>query len=283
MTAETVSSPSGSDLPPEPANNAGKTKTDVFAFRESLSLWRFWLGLAWADWRRRYRRSLLGASWVFVSFALFIGVKVLIFGAMSRQEIGFFTIWLSVGFLAWTYIGSNIVEGCNVFIASSRWIKGARLPYLIYIYQSVVRNIIQFALSAGVVLIALIFVPPPKGWMALSALLALPVYVLSAIWVQLLLAVICARYRDLVHLSQTAVRLLFFLTPILWVPEDFGAFGQYAVYNPFTHYLAILREPLISGAFPVLSWLIVLSITLVGVVAAGCVFALNRKRIVFWV
>ena len=251
--------------------------------KQSFRLWRFWVSMAWADWRRRYRRSLLGASWVFISFGLFIAVKVVIFGAMSQQELGFFAIWLAVGFLAWTYISSNIVEGCNVFINSERWIKGANLPYMVYIYQSVVRNIIQFVLSLGVVLIALVFVPPPDPIMALTALLSLPVYVISALWVQLLLAVICARFRDIVHLAQTIVRLLFFLTPILWVPADFGVFGQYADYNPFTHYLAIMREPLVSGVFPVLSWIVVGAMTLGGSVLAIAVFKLNRKRIVFWI
>lgn len=271
--------------PPQTAQRlrARPVEDGVFQLPRTLELWRFWLALAWQDWRRRYRRSALGAAWVFISFALFVGVKIMIFGAMSRQEIGFFSIWLSVGFLTWVYISSNVVEGCNVFIASSRWIKGANIPYLAYVFQSVTRSVIQFVLSFGVVAIALFFVPPPDPWIALTALAALPALVLSALWVQVLLGVFCARFRDAVHLTQTAVRLLFFLTPILWVPSDFGRFGDFAVYNPFTHYIAIIRDPLAYGVIPWMSWGVVGAITAVGFAAAAAAFAANRHRIVFWV
>ena len=255
----------------------------VLELARSLSLWRFWMALAWQDWRRRYRRSALGAAWVLVSFALFVGVKILIFGAMTQNEIGFFSLWLSIGFLIWTYISSNIVEGGNVFIASARWINGADLPYMIYVFQSVARSIIQFLLALGVILVLLVFFPPPKPLVALTAIPAMGVLVLNAIWSQTFLGVICARYRDLVHLSQTIVRLLFFLTPILWVPSDFGRFGEFAVYNPFTHYIAIIRDPLVLGTIPWFSWAVVGAMTLVGTLAAYLVFAINRRRIVFWV
>lgn len=266
-----------------PAATARMSRAGVFQLRRTLELWRFWVALAWQDWRRRYRRSAIGAAWVFISFALFVGVKILIFGAMSQQEIGFFSIWLSVGFLIWVYISSNVVEGCNVFIASSRWIKGADIPYLVYVFQSVMRSIIQFLLSLGVVVVALVFFPPSNPLVALSALLALPLYILSALWVQTLLGVFCARFRDAVHLTQTAVRLLFFLTPILWVPADFGRFGEFAIYNPFTHFIAIVRDPLAYGTIPWASWGVVSAITLVGLIAAAAVFSANRHRIVFWV
>lgn len=262
---------------------AKKSRASVLELSRSISLWRFWSALAWQDWRRRYRRSMLGAAWVFVSFAMFVGVKILIFGAMTQNEIGFFSLWLSIGFLIWTYISSNVVEGGNVFISSARWIKGADLPYLIYVFQSVARSIIQFLLALGVILSLLVFFPPPNALTALTAVPAMLVLVINAIWSQTLLGVICARHRDLVHLSQTIVRLLFFLTPILWVPSDFGKFGEFAIYNPFTHYIAIIRDPLVLGTIPWFSWGVVCALTVVGSVAAYLAFAVNRRRIVFWV
>lgn len=264
-------------------SDATQSVTSVFQFARAAALWRFWLALAWADWKTRYRRSALGAAWVFVSFAAFVGVKVLVFGAMSAQDLGFFAIWLAAGFLIWTYISANIVEGCNVFVLSARWIKGADLPYIGYVLQSVARNTIQLVLSAAVLVIALIVYPPPSAAASLTILLAIPVLVLNALWVQLALGVLCARHRDFIHLAQTLVRLLFFLTPILWVPADFGRFGDYAVYNPFTHYLAIVRDPLVFGTVPGMSWLIVLAITVCGVAASLIAFHQFRRKIVFWV
>lgn len=248
-----------------------------------IRLWRFWLMLAWHDWRRRFRRSLLGAAWLFVSFALFVGVKIVIFGVLSAEEMSFFAVWLSTGFLIWTFIQANLVEGCNVFIASSRWITGTDLPYGIYVLQSVTRSVIQLALSGLVILIVLAIFPAPDPWIALTCLLSIPILIVNGIWTQLLLGVICARVRDLVHLTQTVVRLLFFLTPILWVPASFGEYGKYADYNPFTHVIAIFRDPLVYGTVPYVSWMIVLAITIAGCAISALVFRLNKNRIFYWV
>lgn len=252
-------------------------------FPKAVQLWRFWLMLAWHDWRRRYRRSALGAAWLFVSFALFVGVKIAIFGAMSTESMAFFAVWLGSGFLVWTYVQANLVEGCNVFISAARWIKGADLPYAIYVMQSVTRSVIQFALSGLVIVIILFMFPPPNLMVALTSILSLPVLVANAVWSQLFLGVICSRHRDLIHLTQTAVRLLFFLTPILWVPSSFGRFGELAVYNPFTHYIAIFRDPLVYGTIPWMSWGIVGAMTIVGVLLSILVFRLNKNKIVFWI
>lgn len=248
-----------------------------------FQLWRFWLTLAWHDWRRRFRRSFLGAAWLFVSFALFVGVKIVIFGVLSAESMAFFSVWLATGFLIWTFIQANLVEGCNVFISSARWIKGADLPYGIYVLQSVTRSLIQLVLAGLVIVIVLFIYPPPDFWMAMTSLLAFPVLIVNGIWTQLLLGTICARVRDLIHLTQTATRLLFFLTPILWVPESFGEYGKYADYNPFTHVIAIFRDPLVYGTFPVDSWLIVLAITVSGLALSIVVFDRNKHRIFYWV
>ena len=258
------------------------SRPDLFELGRSLSLWRFWMALAWHDWRRRYRRSLLGAAWIFVSFGLFIAVKILIFGALSSQPQAFFAVWLSTGFLVWTFIQSSIVEGCNTFISVGRWIKGTSLPYLIYVFQSVTRGLIQFAISTLAVVILLMVYPPVGFWSVLTTFASIPVLLINSIWVQLLLGVLCAQHRDIVHLAQTLIRLLFFLTPILWVPSAFGRFGVYAMYNPMTHYIAIFREPLVSGTIPVTSWIVVGVCTLAGVIASIWLFAVNRRRLVFW-
>jgi len=67
------------------------------------------------------------------------------------------------------------------------------------------------------------------------------------------------------------------------MPSQFGPGARkYAEYNPFTHYLAIFRDPILYDDFSQQSWMIVLAITLAGWLLALIVFSNFRKRIVFW-
>ena len=252
-------------------------------FSDAIRLWRLALDGAWLDWRRRYSRSALGVAWVFISFAAFVGVKIVIFGAMSDFDIAFFAVWLSCGFLLWQLISGILVDGCSVFLQNDRMIKANNYPLFSFIFQSIAKNAIRFLISfLFFILILLYFGAPPIGaWVWVVP--ALAIYLVNAVWAQLFLGVLAARFNDIMHFVQTAVRLLFFLSPILWVPGQFGRFGELSDYNPITHYLAIVRDPLVGREPPFDSWVIVSSITVVGVALALVVFARFRNRLIFWV
>ena len=98
----------------------------------------------------------------------------------------------------------------------------------------------------------------------------------------LFLGVISARYRDVMHFSATIMQVAYFLTPVLWIPPETGPRAIAAVVNPFSHYIAILREPLLDGTVPYFSWLVVLGCTLTLLLLSLVFFAVSRRKIVFW-
>ena len=57
--------------------------TAVSDWKRALSMWRLWVALGHEDIVDRYRRSLLGTAWVVLSFALFVGVKLSVFGQLA--------------------------------------------------------------------------------------------------------------------------------------------------------------------------------------------------------
>jgi ABC-type polysaccharide/polyol phosphate export permease len=79
------------------------------------------------------------------------------------------------------------------------------------------------------------------------------------------------------------MRLLFFATPILWMPPPGSFLDRVAQLNPISHFIAIVRDPLIHDTVPMLSWVVVLVITAIGVPAGVLCYARTRDKIVFWV
>jgi ABC-type polysaccharide/polyol phosphate export permease len=150
--------------------------------------------------------------------------------------------------------------------------------------QALFRNTVPFLSNF---LITLVVCSLATGGLSVHFLWVIPAYLvlsLNAIWMFLLVGVIGARYRDIGHLIQTMMRVLFFITPIIWIPAQLGQTGEFiALINPFAHYINLLREPVASGTVPVLSWIIVLTITATGWVLATLVYSHNRRNIVHWV
>ena len=102
-------------------------------------------------------------------------------------------------------------------------------------------------------------------------------------WVHIVLGALCARHRDILHLVQAVMHVMFFLTPILYIPKQLGPKAAVLNYNPFTHYLAIVREPVVNGIIPQLSWTVVICITIVGWIAALYTLKYKTRNIAFWI
>lgn len=258
-------------------------KSAITEWIRALKLAPLWSSLAWEDLLDRYRRTTLGIAWVVLSFALFVAVKVLVFGQMvsgSKVEFGLF---VTLGFGLWTYISSMVVEGCAAYMHARPWVLGTAMPYPVYLLQVVFRNCLIFALILCVMALAMVWKPTPWTAAAWTVLPALVVYTWTSIWLAMILAPLCARMHDLYHAIQTGMRLLFFLTPVLWMPGISPTLGRIAELNPITSYIEIVRAPLLYNLVPATNWQIVCWINVAGTVAGIAVYTATRKRIAFWV
>lgn len=261
--------------------------TSAFSdIKHGLERWPLWTYLAWDDIKQTYHRSLLGMLWVSLSFALFVGVKMLVFiplmqgGATSTL---YYSAYLMLGYFGWVFISSVLNTAPTVFTSNEGFIKNDPLPLSLYVFRYIARHVVTMALMALVVALGLVFFVPerlsPVNLMAIPALL---LYVLNSIWAMLLLGVVCTRWRDVGYLMQTIMRLMFFLVPIFWIPDQMGVVWEILKWNPLAHFLIILRDPLLGEMPDMFSWTMVLATTVIGWAAAIPVFAIFRRRVVFW-
>ncbi|GAB3379200.1 ABC transporter permease [Lysobacter fragariae] len=255
----------------------------VADWKSALSMWRLWIALGHEDIVDRYRRSLLGAAWIVLSFTLFVVVKISVFGQMANVPPAEFGLFVTIGFGVWSFISAALLDGCAAFIHSRHWILGASTPYPVFILQALFRNLLIFAAMLAVVLAAVVWKGNPWTLAALSVIPALLVYVVTTLWLSAILAPLCARFRDAHHAIQTGMRLMFFVTPILWMPAASPQLEMIAALNPVTHFIEIMRAPLLYGQVPLESWRMVALINLAGLPAGLLVYARTRSNIVFWV
>jgi ABC-type polysaccharide/polyol phosphate export permease len=250
---------------------------------KSIRLASLWSNLAIEDLHDRYRRTALGLIWIVASFALFVMVKVLIFGQLTTASTTEFGLFVTIGFGLWAYVNSMVMDACTAYMHARPWILASAIPYPVFLLQAVLRNWMIFGLTMLVMAVALYWKTSdwsPRAW---SVLPALACYFLTSVWLAAILAPLCARYRDIHHAVQTGLRLIFFATPILWMPADSGKLAMIARLNPISHYIAIVREPFIYDRIPVESWIIVLAFNIAGFAIGLFAYAATRRRVAHWV
>lgn len=241
------------------------------------------MALAVEQLRANYQHSMLGLIWIGIGFACFAGVKIVIFGSISDQNAAFFTSWLLSGFLAWMLISSFITKACSVFISSKSWINGVQMPFSIFIFKSIWEEIIKtvFNLLAA---ITIIIIFGQFSWIGMVfALFAIPLFVLTAIPIFIILGILCTYNRDLLQLVQTFMRILFFATPIIWIPRPDTITQLVADANPLSYFLMLFREPLTEGTLPIKAVLVWAVITIFLWVVAALIFKNQRNTIIYWI
>jgi ABC-2 type transport system permease protein len=133
--------------------------------------------------------------------------------------------------------------------------------------------------------------PQPLNWASLLAFPAFALLLVNGAWVALLAGIVSTRFRDLTPITQSIVQLAFFMTPIVWIYDDLlnspnpaiAERARIAEFNPFLHFIEIIRAPMLGADQHLRHWIVVLGITVVGWVLTLVIMRRYRARVSYWV
>lgn len=260
------------------------TSEALIDIKAALHSYHIFTTLGWQDVATRYRRSRVGAFWLTINIFVMIATLGIVFGTLFQQPMAEFLPYLAIGLILWNFLSNSINEGCICFTSASDTILQVRMPLLTHILRTVWRNII--ILGHNLIIIPLLFLAFLKPVTPL-ALLAIPGFILlvvNATWVMIILAVACARFRDLTLIAQNGIQVAFYVTPIMWsaalLPERAGT--AILDFNPFYHLINIVRSPLLGSAPDFLNWAVSICLALSGWAGAIIFYGHYRKRIPYW-
>jgi len=259
----------------------GSVREAIADLREAIERHRLWWSLAQEDIRQAYRQSIFGVLWAIFSYVIFAFAILMVFtGGKPTAE---FAGYIAVGLLIWNYISGVILESATVFIGAESFIKGIRLPMSLHVMRCVARITVTslYAMIGAIALLLIFRVPVGPG--ALAAVPAALFLVFTAIPVQIMLGILCSFSRDFKYVIDNLMRPIFFITPIFWMGPPGTIQATMERLNPFTHYIQIVRAPVIYGVVPYGSWGICIVLTLAFWVIALLALGKFRSQIVFWI
>lgn len=255
--------------------------------REVRDGWRWrelWMTLGWRDVQTRHRRSRIGPFWNTLSLAFVATCIGTLYGGIMARPMSDYIPHLVTGYMIWAFLQALVIEGKDSFVSNAAAIREIAVPRTVYVYRLLWKNLVILGFNSLVYVAVLALF---RVWPFPNIILVLPalaIVLLNGIWVGLLLGLINVRYRDLGQLVPNAMRLAFFVTPILWYAEDATGFRTIFVdFNPFYYFIEVLRAPLLGQAPNFLIWGVTLAITVIGWGIMVPVYAHWGRRIAFWV
>jgi ABC-2 type transport system permease protein len=237
-----------------------------------LDLWRYrelLRNLVVRDVKVRYKRSVLGFAWMLLNPLISMIVFTVIFREIFQMEQDY-PLYVVTALLFFNFFSNASGQGLNSVVAAGPLLRKVAVPKAIFPLSSVLANLVNFALS----LIPLVGVMIFTGAKFTPALLVVPVALLAAVMftygIALLLATMNVFSRDVRWFYDSALLILFYMTPIIYptrvVPERYR-FVLDA--NPLTRMLDVFRIPIYEGRVPPLGDLVVVYALGAGALAIG--------------
>ncbi|WP_132992791.1 ABC transporter permease [Gordonia zhaorongruii] len=282
----------GRSIPPPPPTSDSKTfRRGIQDLTDGFRTSELWLHLGWTDIKQRYKRSILGPLWITIATGVTAVAMGILYGELFKQDIATFLPYVTLGFIFWGFIETSVLDGSVVFSANEGLIKQIPAPISVHAFRVVWRSLIIFAHNVVIYLILFAVFPQPIDWSALLVIPALMLFALNAVWATIVFGILSTRFRDIGQLLTTAVRLVFFMTPIIWSAQTLGEVGggetssrmKLVELNPMFHYLEIARGPLLGQQVELYHWLLVIGFTVIGWAAALLVMRNFRARVAYWV
>lgn len=242
------------------------------------------LYLAKVDITQRYRRSSLGPFWITISTAIMVGCIGFIFGTIFKTPMKDFLPFIATGLILWSLISSTIVEATGVFPASESIIKQLPLPLFTHVIRMVVRNIYIFLHNCILIPLLLLILERPISLKVLLFIPGFALLILNLLWISLLLAVICTRFRDITQIVNSFLQIFFYITPIIWMPEQIinRAGSTLLNLNPFFHAMQLVRGPILNTYATSTNWIVSISICLLGWFLTIVVFNKCKRHVAYW-
>lgn len=251
--------------------------------RAGAAMWSIWWRLGWMDFLRSTRRTTLGPIWTIVSTAITVGALGYLYGSVLGMTQGETFPYLAAGFVLWFFISSTVTGGFSVYESARGILQERSLPISFTVFRYVFRLVVEIVFKFSVFFIAAAMVSLPFGPVTLWAIPGLILFILNGIWAVLMFGVIGARFRDVQQFVNPLMFLAFLASPVLWHQGMLARQHEFiADFNPFAHFLAIVREPLLGRVPSMMSIWVVLGITVVGWAVAVWVFSRTKDRIVYW-
>lgn len=240
------------------------------------------VNLAWDDIKVRYARSIIGPFWLVMTTAISAVGLGYIWSVLFNQNKETFIPSLCIGLVIWQFLSTCVLESPNCLIANSPIIRNTTNPIIIYPLTIIIRNLIILLHNFLIIVVIFIIFPPSISYKTLLIIPSLILVIGNLFWISVILGFLGARYRDLSPALTSIMTIIFFLSPVIYKPEQLGLKAKIIWLNPFTYFISLIRDPLTGNASPLFCYIVMIAILILGLVAMTGTIEKYRHRVPYW-
>ena len=214
-----------------------------------LCLWTFLVQeiIVWIyrDLQIRYAGTWLGYFWTLLDplamSAIYWFVFSYIVGAKSLGEQPYI-LFLLTGILSWTWFNGAVTDSARSLVMESKMVRSIAIPRYLWVIKSIGAKGTEFVLALPILVVISIIASAEVSAALLFIPLAFVIQFLLLSGIGLILAPLTVLARDTTNILRILLRMMFYLTPIIYGVSDIPErFQSIAYLNPMTGIISMYR------------------------------------------
>ena len=204
------------------------------------------------DVKLKYRGSVFGFFWSLANPILMVVTYTIAFRYIMQMRTEGFVFNLLLALLSWNFFANSALMSTGSVVGAGALVKSVAFPRVILPVATVLFNLVQFLLAIAVFLplsLVIFGIAPTPAILLFPLLLALQVLFTSG--VAFALASLTSFFRDISHILEIGIGMLFWTTPILYQYNSLPEFLQLPILlSPMSSFIVAYQEIFHFGRVP---------------------------------
>lgn len=223
------------------------------------------------DFKKKYKRTILGMGWSLLSPLLTLLVMNLVYKQFFGRTTPHYTIFLFCGTLNFGYYSDATKHGMSALVENSKIFTKVNVPKYLFLFSKNVQTFINYLLTLCIFFLFVAFDHIAFTWK--YVLLLYPIICLSLfnVGVGLILSGLYVFFPDVKYLYDVFLRLMHYLCAIFYTIDRFPASVQNAfLLNPVYLFIRYFRKIVIEATIPSVWFHLLMTADVVIALCIGC-------------
>lgn len=233
----------------------------------------------------RYRDSVLGYLWSMMNPLLMMTILSIVFSHAMRVNMHHYPLYILSGLLCWNLFLHSTSNGVSGILNNASLLKKVKVPSWIFPTATIGSASLHTLLALVPYFLIALVLDLPLGWQIVQLPLVFAVYFVFIEGVVLTLSSLNVFFRDVGHVIDPVLQIVFYATPVLYppsvVPDQYRTFLQL---NPVVHFAGAFRSSLYD--FQVISpieWAVMVACAAFSLLLGLFVYKRSEDRFLYYI
>ncbi|MCI8351928.1 MAG: ABC transporter permease [Oscillospiraceae bacterium] len=223
------------------------------------------------DFKKKYKRTVLGMAWSVLSPLLSLLVMRLVFTQFFGRSTPHYTTYLFCGNLVFAYFNESATQGMSSLMGNAGIFSKVNVPKYLFLFSKNVQTFINFGLTLGVFFVFCILDHITFTWKFVLLLYPICCLVLFNIGIGLILSALFVFFRDIQYLWSVFIQLLMYLSAIFYTIDSYPPMiKNMFLLNPVYLFIRYFRKIVIDATIPSIWFHLLMLADVVIVLGIGC-------------